>query len=283
MSGWWRTGSFVGKDDAHGGGGRGSAPQLSWGSGRAMSNLGRGELAGTERASSRASQAGTNSCYSVPDTTDGLSHAAHRVSSISQPTALYTGHLDVLASLANVTVLVEACITQVEGEHEDPLTNECRATWTRIIEPQEEQQQQQQQEEAAASSTPTAVGSATSAGGGNSAETEGANDFASAAAAPGSAANIARSGALPQTSPLANGDKQSSSAAKPPSAQASERGSSSVLADTAAVVAAKALYIVEVTRARASYAEQQQLVNQVRIRFFIQNFESVQIKEMMHS
>jgi len=36
-----------------------------------------------------------------------------------------------------------------------------------------------------------------------------------------------------------------------------------VLGDAASVVAAKALYVVEVTRARASYVEQQQLLNQV--------------------
>eukprot|EP00967_Tisochrysis_lutea_P138001 scaffold248504_cov25-Tisochrysis_lutea.AAC.1 len=135
--------------------------------------------------------------------------------------------------------------------------------WSRIIEP-EEQQQQQQPQEAAASPTPAAEGSAKGPGGSSSTERGGANELAAAADAgpPALAQPDAHGGASFQASPCANGNKQRG-AAQSASAQAQGHGSVSVLADTAAVVAAKALYVVEVTRARASYAEHQQLVNQV--------------------
>jgi hypothetical protein len=54
-------------------------------------------------ASSRVSQ-GTNSCSSVPDMADEFRHAVHRVSSISQPTSLYTVCND------NVCVCVSECV-----------------------------------------------------------------------------------------------------------------------------------------------------------------------------
>eukprot|EP00200_Dunaliella_tertiolecta_P018178 CAMPEP_0202415826 /NCGR_PEP_ID=MMETSP1128-20130828/37486_1 /ASSEMBLY_ACC=CAM_ASM_000463 /TAXON_ID=3047 /ORGANISM="Dunaliella tertiolecta, Strain CCMP1320" /LENGTH=571 /DNA_ID=CAMNT_0049022631 /DNA_START=73 /DNA_END=1785 /DNA_ORIENTATION=+ len=126
------------------------------------------------------------------------------------------------------------------------------------------QQQQQQPQEAAASPTPAAEGSAKGPGGSSSTERGGANELAAAADAgpPALAQPDAHGGASFQASPCANGNKQRG-AAQSASAQAQGHGSVSVLADTAAVVAAKALYVVEVTRARASYAEHQQLVNQV--------------------